>query len=211
MKSEHNTHNPRPPASGWTSAAATQNLLPGLAVEGHRQILTKGVAFAGIVFLLTVVVQWLVYDFVLRDPGGIRLIAPMVAALSSGAFVVSLNLARRRERISISERLRAIVEMNHHIRNALQVMVYHEAMNRDGESPEMQDAIRRIEWTLHSVVPLLANDKPIGSLGESPLDSTSGERENKSGQRRPQTETAECRNGTVRNTGSTRSRLAGLE
>ena len=61
-------------------------------VESHSQILLRGARFTVLVFVITIVMQWLVYDLVLQDPGGLRLIAPVVASLACGAFVISAKL-----------------------------------------------------------------------------------------------------------------------
>jgi len=54
----------------------------------------------------------------------------------------------------ISQRLRTISEMNHHIRNSLQVITYATATQSNSESMEMiRSSVERIEWALREVLP----------------------------------------------------------
>jgi hypothetical protein len=55
-------------------------------------------------------------------------------------------------------RMRVIAEMNHHIRNALQVIQF-STRNQSGEAEvkAMRDAVQRITWALREVLPQLMN------------------------------------------------------
>jgi hypothetical protein len=64
----------------------------------------------------------------------------------------------------VAERMKTIAELNHHIRNALQVIKFLGAQNRSGLD-EMQlqlinDSVNRIEWALREVLPRY----PIGAM-----------------------------------------------
>jgi len=46
--------------------------------------------------------------------------------------------------------------MNHHVRNALQVLIFHSAQAPDEEAVRaMKDSIDRIQWALREVLPNL--------------------------------------------------------
>ncbi|MGE5322881.1 MAG: hypothetical protein ACM3SW_08470, partial [Actinomycetota bacterium] len=52
------------------------------------------------------------------------------------------------------DRLRVIAEMNHHIRNALQVIAYHAwSAKSEHEIASMNEAVNRITWALQEVLP----------------------------------------------------------
>jgi two-component sensor histidine kinase len=60
----------------------------------------------------------------------------------------------RKERVRVIERLATIDEMNHHIRNALQIISF----NAHGESSEtelaeIRQAVTRIQWSLNEILP----------------------------------------------------------
>ena len=61
---------------------------------------------------------------------------------------------RRRHRKNL-DRLRVIAQMNHHIRNALQPMLYMASGNvpRELQMQMMRDCVDRIEWALTDVLP----------------------------------------------------------
>ncbi|HUI84100.1 MAG TPA: hypothetical protein VL240_07750 [Candidatus Binatia bacterium] len=68
-------------------------------------------------------------------------------------FYSFTNYERLRRRI-VDERLRTIAEMNHHIRNALQIITYATVTANDDESVEMiRTSVERIEWALREVLP----------------------------------------------------------
>ncbi len=62
-------------------------------------------------------------------------------------------------------RLRTIREMNHHIRNALQVISYWVTGEEDQQEVRMlRDSVERIEWALRDVLPQTV-DPPLSQVG----------------------------------------------
>jgi hypothetical protein len=54
----------------------------------------------------------------------------------------------------VSQRLRTFADMNHHIRNALQVITYASAAQNQNDSVDMiRSSVERIEWALREVLP----------------------------------------------------------
>ncbi|MFB3915482.1 MAG: hypothetical protein ACE14M_02055 [Terriglobales bacterium] len=77
------------------------------------------------------------------------LLAVLVAIL-----VFSLELHHRRELRRQAEKIAIMQEMNHHVRNALQVIIYATANIKDPEmAGRTREAIERIEWALREVLP----------------------------------------------------------
>lgn len=80
-------------------------------------------------------------------------------ALTGGAAALlfyQLGKVERERRMAVRERLHIIAEMNHHIRNALQVITYAAAAQQRTDSTEMEmihDSVERIEWALREVLP----------------------------------------------------------
>jgi hypothetical protein len=75
------------------------------------------------------------------------------------AWLLFRGELRRREQEL--DRLRVLDETNHHVRNALQVMVlYAYSMEEGPRAAEVKRAIARIEWTLNEVLP------KIGAKGD---------------------------------------------
>jgi hypothetical protein len=74
-------------------------------------------------------------------------------------------IERQQERALRRQRQGAAVidQMNHHIRNALQVIVARANLDHEAK-PELQqinDAVARIDWALREILPQSATDTPI--------------------------------------------------
>lgn len=76
------------------------------------------------------------------------LIGVLVAAL-----VVTLEKQHQRELRRQQERISLIIELNHHIRNALQSIVYVNSKNNGQDAALVREATKRIEWALTEILP----------------------------------------------------------
>ena len=77
-----------------------------------------------------------------------------LTGIVAGFLFYSLTNIERLRRNVMRERLRTIAEMNHHIRNSLQVITYASATRQDAESVELiRTSVERIEWALREVLP----------------------------------------------------------
>ncbi len=104
---------------------------------------------------------WLVgfgFDRLLARDGVTRtdilLTSNLLTGIVAGFLFFSLTNNERLRRNTMRERLRTIAEMNHHIRNSLQVITYATATQKSNESVEMiRSSVERIEWALREVLP----------------------------------------------------------
>ncbi len=71
----------------------------------------------------------------------------------TAALVIVLELQHRREFQRQQARIAVIIEMNHHIRNALQSIVYVNSKMKGDDASMVRDATRRIEWALTEILP----------------------------------------------------------
>jgi hypothetical protein len=82
------------------------------------------------------------------------LAANFMSGIIAGFLYTRVRINDIETRRLAEERLAKIAEMNHHIRNALQVLSFHARNPSNVEAVAMIDeAIRRIEWTLQEVLP----------------------------------------------------------
>jgi hypothetical protein len=109
-----------------------------------------------VAFITSIAAQWLIYDYWLGG-SGLRLADPSVAAIAVALFVRHLRQTALRNRLADLRRFAVIREMNHHIRNALQVLVYRPFV-RDEQSEMARQAIKRIEWVLTEVLPAVRDE-----------------------------------------------------
>ena len=115
-------------------------------------IFLLSVAYGATIFAVSVGAQWLLYHQFLANEGGIRWISPTIAACTTGLLIWRINRIRERERAAERSRIRALGDVNHHIRNCLQILVC-ENFARPQLSHESVAAIKRIDWTLKNVLP----------------------------------------------------------
>ena len=76
-----------------------------------------------------------------------------LTAVVAAFLFYSLTFNERLRREFIRERLRTIADMNHHIRNALQVITYATVAGKNDSVELIRDSVERIEWTLREVLP----------------------------------------------------------
>lgn len=108
-----------------------------------------------------VLLVWIVgygFDRLLAKDGVTRtdilLTSNFLTAIVAGCLFFSLSNYERLRRKLVRERLRTIAEMNHHIRNALQVITYATAsQSRTGSVEMIRSSVERIEWALREVLP----------------------------------------------------------
>jgi hypothetical protein len=109
------------------------------------------------IFLL-VTISGYSFDRVLnRDGVNRKLITGSSNALTglvvAGLFLELTRNVQNRRRL-VQARLEVIADMNHHIRNALQVLSYGTATHGgEKETQMMRESIGRIEWALREVLP----------------------------------------------------------
>jgi len=83
----------------------------------------------------------------------------VTGALAAALVLVLSERAAQRERL-VNARLQVIAEMNHHIRNALQVIQFHSAANPANEAAarQVKESIERIQWALREILPTLPEE-----------------------------------------------------
>jgi hypothetical protein len=90
----------------------------------------------------------------------------ILPGLVAAALVFVIQRQQDRELRRQRQSAAVIEQMNHHIRNALQVIVARASLNHDTE-PELRqidDAVARIDWALREILPQSATDHPIPNL-----------------------------------------------
>ncbi len=109
----------------------------------------KSVAFGVCVFFLgSALAAWLTLHNV---HGFLAFVDNLAAGIAAGVVVLLYERWRQRE---VDRKLQTIRLMNHHVRNALQI-ISAASYSADGtEQPaSIRDAVRRIEWALREVLP----------------------------------------------------------
>ena len=123
---------------------------PSFAILSPVQRVLVGFAVGAFIFLSGGVLDW----FVTRQylPRISLMLAGAAVALAVGLLVFQIltNIQERYQ--AMLDRLRRIAELNHHIRNALQVIAYHNVAERNERAIQQVNAeIVRIESVLREV------------------------------------------------------------
>ncbi len=88
---------------------------------------------------------------------GMLLISSGLTGLFAGGLFYRMVREERASRERVRERMRTVAELNHHIRNALQVIKFLGGKeNSSLDAAQLQlinDSVDRIEWALRSVLP----------------------------------------------------------
>jgi hypothetical protein len=106
---------------------------------------------------LLVFVAGLLLDALLIDVGMPRsdalILSNFLTGVVAGIGAWLLMIREQERRRAAMRRFQVIADMNHHVRNALQVIIYY--CNKMEQEPraETYDAIERIKWSLTEVLP----------------------------------------------------------
>lgn len=147
----------------------TENKLPVESLWSRR---------SGLLSLLVVVIVssvGTILDRLLLKEGLPRLDMLIFSNGLTGLFAGGLFFQMAREekasRELVAERMKTVAELNHHIRNALQVIKYLGGQKRSGlDAVQLQlinDSADRIEWALREVLPRY----PIGAMSTPKQDA----------------------------------------
>lgn len=97
------------------------------------------------------------FDILLGNEGVPRrdllLLSNALTGIVAGFLYHQLGRIERERRTAMQQRLNTIAEMNHHIRNSLQVITYATSQDRDDSVELIRTSVERIEWALREVLP----------------------------------------------------------
>lgn len=129
-----------PPKVPWAARVSQPKLVLAAALAGS------------VLWIVGGALDWLVvHRFLSPLP---MVLADLATGVLAGALIYRTLLQSRARYQALAERLEVIGEMNHHIRNALQVIDYHNRTDeREHAVQQVSEAVTRIEWTLREVLP----------------------------------------------------------
>ena len=126
----------------------------------HKSGSESFVGFGAAILLIVIAVgvAGMAFDRMLIHEGvprwDLMAISNGLTGIVAGALFWKGRSLERARREFVRERLHTISEMNHHIRNALQVISFYSYREQDAKTLEMlRKAVNRIEWALKEVLP----------------------------------------------------------
>lgn len=155
---------PEPPfvseqtAALYRAPSAKQNIetFLGAVADSRARTMLAALFAALVMFGLT---SGLTRIMMAADPEGFlghRLDAGVAAVLAGTLVWILLDVARSR-RLRLMAYAQQVAELNHHVRNALQVIRFQAAVSKDGEEAVaiINDSIARIDEALRNMYPLI--------------------------------------------------------
>lgn len=134
---------------------------PWFVIRSRTRRALTSFGLAVLVFMAGGVLDW----FVTRQylPRISLMLGGAAIALAVGLLVFQLLTDIQARYLAMLDRLRRIAELNHHVRNALQVIAYHNAIEHSGPGAgDVKVQIERIESALRQI---------SAALGERPSPS----------------------------------------
>jgi signal transduction histidine kinase len=160
------------PSSDARHTLADENL-PGAQLPFRVPALWEswllGFAAGCAVFVSTFAVQWFIYGYLLGH-NEFHFVGVTVASILTFIFIQRMMVHSRQRRLETLRRFQIIAEMNHHIRNSLQTILYQSYTLDDEVATRLKDAVDRIQWVLERVLPAMNDDGE--KRGKSPDDSS---------------------------------------
>src|SRR5579872_4080116 len=142
--------------------------------DSRRRLLLVMAGFAVAAFLITELMHYLLVPDL--GPYRERIMAEGGSALILGMLAAKLLHNAYKARQHALARLQVIAELNHHVRNALEVISLSAYITRDEEAiRRIMEGVNRIDWALREILP---QEKFPLNAGEppSPLAPLSGSR-----------------------------------
>lgn len=117
-----------------------------------------------VIVLFLITMAGYLADRLLRHEGVPRrdllLLSDFLIGALAAILVFAVGLHSEQRAKLVSARLKVIAEMNHHTRNALQVIAYHSTLGKDKkEIAVIRQAVDRITWALQEVLPQIPDFK----------------------------------------------------
>ena len=104
----------------------------------------------------------------------ILVLSNALTGIAVGLLYFQVIRIERERRAAMQQRLRTIAEMNHHIRNALQVITYVTISQDRAESVDLiRSSVERIEWALREVLPGHVTEAPTSPSEKHAEEPTS--------------------------------------
>lgn len=133
---------------------------PEATAEGSESLSNVKIFLMALIAALALFVISTGLDYVLlqeHDSGRLIIeISDALGGLVAGALIFRLLLYERERRKRLRQKIAVIADMNHHVRNALQVISFHAYTTADKEQLEaVKDSMERIQWALKEVLPKL--------------------------------------------------------
>ena len=140
---------------------------------------TRQSGFFALLVAIIVAALGFILDFTLLTEGfprrDLMFISNLIIGIIAGWLSYEFARNEKSKREIMRERMRTIADLNHHIRNALQVIRYAGGSKTTQDATQLQlinEAVARIEWALREVLPKYPQGSTTEQAPEAPKFSS---------------------------------------
>ncbi len=123
-----------------------------LPFPSRTRIFTVSLLASFFVLVVSLVIQWLVYDDWLRETGPLRIVGTSIAALVTLVFMLRWQYRVREQQREMVRRFELISHMNDRIRNALQAIECVTYVSRPDATGVVRQEVEAIDKVLREVL-----------------------------------------------------------
>ena len=133
-------------------------------ISSRTRIFTISLLASFFVLVVSLMIQWLVYDDWLRETGPLRIVGTGIAAVLTLVFMLRWQYRVREQHREMVRRFELISHMNDRIRNALQAIECVAYVSHPDETGTVRQEVEAIDKVLREVL----SETGVVSTAESP-------------------------------------------
>lgn len=152
----------------------SMDMRPEHSVPSRVRIFLISLFASSLVLLVSLVIQWLVYDDWLRHTGPLRIVGTTIAAVVTLGFMLRWQYSIREQQREMIRRFELISHMNDRIRNALQAIECVAYITRPEATETVRHEVNAIDRVLRDVLSdagmassEISNQRPLKASRES--------------------------------------------
>ena len=120
--------------------------------ESAFRLLLFSIFASSFVLVISLVLQWLIYDDWLHQTGPLRIVGTCIAAAVTFLFVYRWLGTQARRRMEMLQRFNTIARMNDRIRNAVQAIEFTTYASNPAAAEHVRRAVEVIDEALRGVI-----------------------------------------------------------
>ena len=120
--------------------------------ESSAKLILYSLVASSFVLVVSLLIQWLVYDDWLHETGPLRIVGTSIAAAITFAVVLRWQYSARQKQREMLRRFEKILDMNDRIRNALQAIECVTYLSQPEATESVRQSVNAIDAVLSEVL-----------------------------------------------------------
>ncbi len=139
-----------------------------IRLSSNRKFLIYSLLASSFVLIVSLVMQWVVYDDWLHQTGPLRIVGTGIAAAITFVFVLAWQRGVERREREMMQRMEMILEMNDKIRNALQAIECLTYLSQPEATAAVRESVNNIDSVLRQVLAAESPSRPRAQAAAVP-------------------------------------------